>query len=422
VIGAAAVALMLSACSSSAKSGGQGASGQGASLPAGSSGSAGKQATGSPIKLGIAVPIKATVDFSDAVAAAKGAARAVNAAGGVNGHPIDIVSCNTGLDPNKEQACARQLVSDKVAATVGSANYTAEKAVDDLMRNAGIPQLGDTPAGISETDPNSYLFWGGQSYANAAQTYGAQKWGGAKVAEVRLDYPWTAPYPAQYKKQCAQLGCRIVSEAVIPSNNATDLSPQAAQLVRGNPDILVPNLGPLQAPLLTAMNHLGYKGKIISQDSAVTAKNFFAQPTSVQDQNILITPFPPPFAQDKFPAMKQYVTEMQAEKAAGDGDAPSNFNYSNAVTTSAWMAVHVFAQVAAAAKAYDAASFKKAINSTKGVDLLGLGTWNPTNVLFDKLPRASLDTWYFYTFVNGQPKVLNDTPVAVTDLVKAAFA
>ncbi|TNC20597.1 ABC transporter substrate-binding protein [Amycolatopsis alkalitolerans] len=397
------VGLLMSACSSSA--------GSSVADPS------------TPLKLGMIVPVGASVDYAEAVAAAKGAARAVNAAGGVNGHPIEIDFCNGPLDPNKETACVRQLINDKVVATVGNATYTSEKTADELFARAGIAQVGNWASGVSERDPNSYLFFGGQTYANAGQIYAAAKWGGKRVGVVRLDYPYTAPYPDFYRNACVQLGCQVVSTTVIPSNSATDLAPYASQLLSGNPDVIVPDLGPLIAPLLKTMNQLGYKGKMISQDSNINTKSFLAQPADVQNQYIVTTPFPPPSAGDQFPGIKQFLADMQAEKAAGNSDAPTGTAYSQTPTMDAYVAVKVFAKIAGDARASDAASFKKAIDAAKNVDLLGLTQpWTPSQVLFDKLPRASLDSWYFYTIGNGQQRLLNTQPVQVNDIVKTAYA
>ena len=49
----------------------------------------------------------------------RAAARAINAAGGVNGHPLVVDSCNDQGDPNLSATCARKMVSDHVVATFG---------------------------------------------------------------------------------------------------------------------------------------------------------------------------------------------------------------------------------------------------------------------------------------------------------------
>jgi branched-chain amino acid transport system substrate-binding protein len=413
-IAAAAVSLALSAsaCSSS---------GSGSSSSPTTTASGSHAASGSPIDLGIIVPIHAVVDYSEAVSAAKGAVRAINAAGGVNGHPLVLLTCNSALLPTTEEACDRQMIAAHPAAMVGNALYTAEGYGDSAFRAAGIAQVGNYPSGISETDPNSYLFFGGQTYANAGQLYGAQKWAGDKVGVVRLDFPYTAPYTAFYTKACPTLSCSVVSSAVIPSNDTTNFGPYAAQLLAGHPDVIVPDLGPLIIPLMATLDQLGYTGKIVAQDTNFTTKNFLSQPQKIQNQYIISTPFPPPFATN-VQGIQMFLSEMQAEKASGDTEAPTYTDYSQTATMDAWLAVHVFAEIAAQAHAYTAAAFKQAIDATHAVNTYGLTpTWNPNHVNFPPLPRASNDSWYFYTENGGSPKLLNTAPVAVTSIVQAGW-
>jgi ABC-type branched-subunit amino acid transport system substrate-binding protein len=409
-VAAVSLALGASACSSSSSS-----------SSSGSTTNANGSATGSPIDIGIIVPMKAVVDYTEAVSAAKGAVRAINAAGGVNGHPLVLLTCNSALLPTTEEACDRQMIAAHPAAMVGNALYTAEGYGDSAFRSAGIVQIGNYPSGISETDPNSYLFFGGQTYANAGQIYGAQKWAGDKVGVVRLDFPYTAPYTAFYTKACPTIGCSVVSSTVIPSNDTTNFGPYAAQLLAGHPDVIVPDLGPLIIPLMATLDQLGFTGKIVAQDTNFTTKNFLAQPEKVQNQYIISTPFPPPFATN-VQGIQMFLSEMKAEKAAGDADAPTYTNYSQTATMDAWLAVHVFAEIASKAHAYTASAFKQAIQTTHSVDTYGLTpTWDPNHVNFPPLPRASNDSWYFYTENDGSPKLLNTASVAVTPIVEAGW-
>jgi hypothetical protein len=85
----------------------------------------------------------------------------------------------------------------------------------------------------------------------------------------------------------------------------------------------------------------------------------------------------------------------------------------------AWLAVHVFAEIAAKSHAYTASAFKQALQGTTSVNTYGLTpSWNPNHVNFSPLPRASNDSWYFYTENNGHPKLLNTAAVPVTSIVK----
>jgi branched-chain amino acid transport system substrate-binding protein len=393
----------------------------------GSSSGSGSSADSSPINLGIITDVDtAGTDHSDVLAAAKGAVRAVNKAGGVNGHPLKLLFCNENLEPNQAEACVRQMVSGHVAAMVGNTIYTAEQYADETFRAAGIAQLGNTADGISEHDPNSYMLDGGQTFANGGQIYGASTLAGKRIAYVGIALPFTAPYLAFYRKACVSLGCQIVSTATVPSETATDFAPEAAALMQGKPQVVVVDVGLGIIPLLRTMDQLGYTGKVVIQDANFTTKNFFAQACAQQRQFVLQSTYPPPFLAANDPGLKEYTKDMQAEKAAGDSAAPDYTKFFDSFDMNAYLAVKAFAEVASTAHAYDAASFKKAINAARNIDILGLKPpWNPNDSLFAQLPRVNRDQYFYYTTnscSSPAPKVLGSTTTgAVTKVVKAAY-
>jgi len=56
-------------------------------------------------------------------AAAKAFAAEQNAQGGIKGHPIQVLACNDKNQPNEATKCARQAISEKVAAMVGGSAH-----------------------------------------------------------------------------------------------------------------------------------------------------------------------------------------------------------------------------------------------------------------------------------------------------------
>ena len=67
------------------------------------------------------------------------AAAAVNRAGGIHGHPLQMLICDDNGDPNKNLACSRQAVADHVAAVITTDPDTV--AGLPILRAAGIPDL-----------------------------------------------------------------------------------------------------------------------------------------------------------------------------------------------------------------------------------------------------------------------------------------
>ena len=100
-----------------------------ASSPASSDGSsadvtAAPAADGEPIRL-MSIYVKNNPAFSQPQTFAGAQARvdAINADGGVNGRPIQLIGCDSNLDPNQEKACIDQAISEQVSAVVSSSIF-----------------------------------------------------------------------------------------------------------------------------------------------------------------------------------------------------------------------------------------------------------------------------------------------------------
>ena len=80
-----------------------------------------KKPTLAPVKVMVTGTFESQAfNFPESVDGAQAAAKAVNDAGGIRGHKLEIVVCNDQFDPNVAKKCARDAVTQKVAAvTVG---------------------------------------------------------------------------------------------------------------------------------------------------------------------------------------------------------------------------------------------------------------------------------------------------------------
>jgi branched-chain amino acid transport system substrate-binding protein len=101
------------------------------------------------------------VAYPEIATGAEAAAAVINKAGGVNGHNIDIIVCDTKGSPNGATACASQAAQDKVVAVVGSLDLTGTYM--SVLQQAGIPAIG--PYAIAQTliNPYSYPLYGGSA-------------------------------------------------------------------------------------------------------------------------------------------------------------------------------------------------------------------------------------------------------------------
>lgn len=105
--------------------------------------------TGSPIKVMTIAPkgVQAASFATDEVA--KAFAAKVNGEGGIGGRELQVLTCNDKFDPNEAANCAREAVSEKVAAVVGGFSAFGD-AIVPVLEAAGIPYLGNVAATANE--------------------------------------------------------------------------------------------------------------------------------------------------------------------------------------------------------------------------------------------------------------------------------
>lgn len=151
VAGLAATAVLLASCSSSGGSGTTGTNTSAANQPAttaavsapasspagGSSGSP----TGSPLKVMLEGAISGPVyALPEMVTGAQAGVNRVNSEGGINGHPLQLESCDDQGNPNNDASCGRKAVSDGVLAVVGGLSVYDQQFIPPLAA-AKIPYI-----------------------------------------------------------------------------------------------------------------------------------------------------------------------------------------------------------------------------------------------------------------------------------------
>lgn len=135
---AAPVAVMLSlaaglaACSSSGSGSSSGSSASASTVSGGAD----------PIKIMvIASMTDPNLAYPETASAVEARMDALNAAGGINGRKVTVLTCDDKNDPNTAAACAQEAVSDGVVATVG--DYSVQgNSIWPILDAASIPRVG----------------------------------------------------------------------------------------------------------------------------------------------------------------------------------------------------------------------------------------------------------------------------------------
>jgi branched-chain amino acid transport system substrate-binding protein len=149
-----------------------------------------KRATGTPILIGtINQDTGATGAFPELTAADKVAVDFINTElNGIDGHPIELVTCNTNFSPDLSQSCAQEMVSKHVDAVIGGIDVWGTGI--QTLENNGIPYVGGIPVSFeSARSKVSHQFSGGTwGAALGMGQYAIQKLHAKKLAMIYTDF------------------------------------------------------------------------------------------------------------------------------------------------------------------------------------------------------------------------------------------
>jgi ABC-type branched-subunit amino acid transport system substrate-binding protein len=225
-----------------------------------SSGSGGNSSSGSDsdIKIMVLAPLTlASSPFQGALDGVQARIDMENAAGGINGHQVKVIGCDSQNDVNVAAQCARKAVSEHAAALVGSADYTGS-TIWPIIESAGIPSIGLRQ--VTQLDnTNKFAFpidASGPLTYGVAGAYLVKNQGCKTVGWMGVDYGAASQSAiAQSKAAVAKVGGQWGATQLFAAT-AADLAPQAAVALKdGNCFILAAgNLSPRSAQALYAIN------------------------------------------------------------------------------------------------------------------------------------------------------------------------
>jgi branched-chain amino acid transport system substrate-binding protein len=405
-VGALAVVAGLAACSSSSKhTAGSapttGSAGSSASTAPSSSASS-AAATGGPIKVGLICdcsgPFGATIAAAGDVGRAW--AKSVNAAGGIDGHTVDLTVLDDTSNPGTSATEATTLINDHVAVILDDSNFDAAWA--SSVSAAGIPVVGGNfSAEPYLTNPDFYP--SGQTndsitYANVsvAKMAGATNIGDLYCAE--------APQCQQSVALITAAGKQLGVPSVYSGSIAATAPNYTAQCVAA------------QQAHVTAL-FIGHSSGVIARvGHDCTQQNY--TPTYITEgtgyQALL----------NSAPGLKDHLwsdypdlpfwdnaPEVQAMKTAVDQAYPGlteNANEFSEYAVQTWTAgiliEHaVKASGAASGATVAAADVTKGLNSIKNDNLDG---WSPPLTFTAGQPHK-VDCWFVARLQNGTPSLVN---------------
>ena len=199
-----------------------------------------KPASGAPIViLQMATVDSTTASFPGYPLGARVAVAAINAAGGINGRPLQLNYCDDKNVASNAAQCVQQGIAAGAVARVGSIG-TLGNVTEPLLQQAGVADFGAIAAATSEfTRPVSFPLSASSYYFNAWGKLLRQRYPQGKTYSIlQSQQAGVGPRIALLNQGMQAAGWRKIDELYIPPNTP-DLSSLVGQLQRGNPDFVV---------------------------------------------------------------------------------------------------------------------------------------------------------------------------------------
>ena len=389
-------------------------------LPLGAaSAAAPAKATGPIVKVGVMLPIQATIANPDAGDAFKASISAFNNRKGIGKkhNRMQGIVCDTRGDANGEVSCARQLADAGVVATVGDLSFNNPAGVVDILQAAQIPRIGLIPTNVSEFSSTvSFPVSAGPIAAYIAIAVGLNKVHKTTMSLVRTDAPTGATFKGFIQPQFKKAGVDIVGDVAIASGS-TDYTPYVRQAQEnGANSVLMSVAEQSGTQFIAALAQLNTKlqlGGAPGTFSLETLRKF----KNVTKGTLLADSFPYPSQNNvkNFPGLKQFFADM---KASGKKNLqPANIK---PAALQIWMSMLAFVKVTANLDSITKETVLQALKTEKDLDLNGLiPPWTPSAPGFSLFKSSSNHTAYLMEF-DGKNVVTEKKPIDIEQFFPAS--
>ncbi len=317
--------------------------------------------------------------------------KGVNARGGIDGHPLQVVVCDDNNDANNATTCARQAVADPNMLGIIADSSTCSSQLLPILAKA---QMADINADYfcpeDFKSPVVFPFNSGTFDDVGASAVGVKYFKDPNVVVTTVDLPAGREYPPLVQTAINPVGGKVVATVYVPYTTA-DMAPYAAQIAahqgvlqEGNPTQQGIRLG-------QALQSIGYNQPVIYNSTVfdpATIKASFGNPTNAY---LYV------YYNEASPGWQMFNSDMDQYEPG--------VTYRASDLVDAWLAANVVAQIAKSLPSVSA----KAISSylSKATDLTTFGMTPPLNFTVPQtaigglIPRAvNLDV-ALYHYVNG---------------------
>lgn len=189
----------------------------------------------------------------------------VNAAGGINGHPVALKYEDSQSDPKQSVAVAQKFVGDTdVILAFGDYSSAASIPASPIYTAGKLLQYGFNNSNPNFTEKGSEYQWSTSITTSATYQWTADYIKKQGVASVGVTYlntaDWGIPAFNAFKAEADKVGLKITdAEGVLDTSD--DYRPSLTKAVAGQPEAFVHiGYGPDAAKLVTQLRAVGYQG------------------------------------------------------------------------------------------------------------------------------------------------------------------
>ncbi len=407
-----APALLFAACgdddSESAATTGAGTTG-GAATTAGADTTA-AAASGEPVNVMVMGSFTGPFDTSFAFDTAEAAAQAINDAGGVQGRPLTILTCDDKFDPNATLDCARQAADADAVAIISGLVLAGDYL--DFAAQEGIPVIPAVGFQSAEfqNDISFPITAGGAGLATAAIAEVLAQ--GVTVISLVYDESSGVAKPAAEAAAAglAEQGINVANVIPMPLDIADASSILAAAEAGGAEGVALLVQGSQAAKFITAADQAGSTLIIGSYDLSL-------EPATIETlgpaaDGVLMASSFRPLTDTSNPGVEQFFDEMAAYDptiTVDDWSIPG-------VGLGTYAATHLVGEAAAAAATVDAAGVLAALAKLTDFDIgiMAPIDFSAPNTTFIPTFTRVFNTSYFFSEIQDTELVpLSDEPVNV---------
>lgn len=244
--------------------------------------------TGEPIRVMQIAQLTDTatgVPTPEVLDGAEAAAASINTAGGIDGRPIEVLSCDDTNDTNEAADCARQAVEEGVVATVGN-NTAYGDAVNPILEEGGIASIGPNPLALPDySSPISFPISPGLPGSSAGTAYWLAQNDAESIGLGVIDIAGFPPIVKNFADQgLAASGTEAtVADPVPVPVQAPDYAPLAESVSDGKDGVMIAFNADQAVRFLQALDAGGFDGLVGGANAMATQETLDEFPDLYED-------------------------------------------------------------------------------------------------------------------------------------------